>query len=278
MGDKRAPLDWEIERIARTQHGVVTHRQLLELGISRNAVSARARRGVLHRLHRGVYAVGHTAISPEGRWIAAVLACGAGAVLSCRSAAVLWGLLRPWQGPVDVSVPGRGGRSGHAGIRLHRPRSLVWDETVMRLGIPVTTAARTVADLRAVCPAWEVRRTTRQAEFLKLPLGPIETDGSRSDLETDFLALCRRFRIPDPEVNVRVGRWTIDFLWRAERVAVETDFYDYHRGRVAFRDDRARDLGLRRLAFAVRRYSEEQVNEQPGEVAADLREALGLDP
>ncbi len=123
-----------------------------------------------------------------------------------------------------------------------------------------------------------MRRATRQAEFLKLPLGGIETDGSRSDLETDFLALCRRHRIPEPEVNVEVGRFTVDFLWRAERVAVETDFYEYHRGRTAFRDDRARDLELRRRGFTVRRYSEELMNERPGEVAADLRDALGLAP
>lgn len=145
-------------------------------------------------------------------------------------------------------------------------------------GIPVTTPAATITDLRRTAPAWEVRRATRQAEFLKLPLGGIETDGSRSDLETDFLALCERHRIPAPEVNVKVGQFTVDFLWRAERVAVETDFYEYHRGRTAFREDRGRDLELRRRRFAVRRYSEELINDHPAEVAADLREALGLAP
>jgi uncharacterized protein DUF559 len=148
--------------------------------------------------------------------------------------------------------------------------------TTRCLRIPVTTPSATIADLRRTAPAWEVRRATRQAEFLKLPLGGIETDGSRSDLETDFLALCERHRIPAPEVNVEIGRFTVDFIWREEWVAVETDFYDYHRGRVAFRDDRARDLELRRRGLAVRRYSEEQVNEQPAAVAADLRDALGL--
>ena len=77
-------------------------------------------------------------------------------------------------------------------------------------------------------------------------------------------------------MNVKVGRWTVDFLWRRQRVAVETDFYDYHRGRVAFQDDRQRDLDLRRRGFAVHRFSERQVNERSAEVAADLREALGL--
>jgi len=145
-----------------------------------------------------------------------------------------------------------------------------------RLRIPVTTPARTLSDIRATCPAWEVRKATRQAEFLRLPLGGIETDGSRSDLETDFLALCAHHRIPEPEVNVKVGRFAVDFLWRAERVVVETDFYEYHRGRTGFRDDRSRDLELRRHGLDVRRYSEELVNDHPGKVAADLRDALGL--
>jgi very-short-patch-repair endonuclease len=98
----------------------------------------------------------------------------------------------------------------------------------------------------------------------------------RSDLEGDFQRLCRERGIPAPEVNVRVGRLTVDFLWRRERVAVETDSYAYHRGQIAFQDDRARDLELRRRGLDVRRYSELQLNESPAAVAADLREALGL--
>ena len=209
--------------------------------------------------------------------MAAVLASGNGAALSHRSAAALWGLLRPRGGPVDVSVLARSGRRRRVGIRTHTSRSLRSGMLTKRLNIPVPTPARTIEDLRRTAPAWEVRRATRQAEFLKLPLGPdIRTDRTRSDLETDFLAICRRHRLPRPEVNVKVGRLTVDFLWREERLAVETDFYDYHRGRVAFRDDRARDLELRRHGYAVRRYSEELVNERAAEVVADLRDALGL--
>ena len=77
-------------------------------------------------------------------------------------------------------------------------------------------------------------------------------------------------------MNVKSGRWTVDFLWRRQRVAVETDSYGYHRGSVAFEDDHERDLELRRRGFAVHRFSERQVNEQPADVAADLRDALGL--
>jgi very-short-patch-repair endonuclease len=146
----------------------------------------------------------------------------------------------------------------------------------MRSRIPVTTPARTLLDLRRVVPDWQWRRAVRQAEFKKLRLGPeIETDRTRSDLERDFLQLCRRHGLPAPEVNVRIGRWTVDFLWRERRLVVETDGYHYHRGRIAFQDDKVRDLDLRRLGFEVWHFSEQLINERAAEVAADLRRALG---
>jgi len=207
--------------------------------------------------------------------MAAVLACGDGAALSHRSAAELWGLLRPHQVPVEVSTSSRSGRAKRAGIRLRRSTTLVDGVVTRRNGIPVTTVPRTIADLRGTMPGWLWRRAVRQAELAGFALGPgVEGDGTRSDLERDFLRLCRQHGLPRPEVNVRVGRWTVDFLWRAERLAVETDSYRYHRGRIAFQDDRARDLDLRRRGLQVRRFSELQIDEEPERVAADLETAL----
>jgi very-short-patch-repair endonuclease len=275
MGRKSDPLDREIGRIAAQQHGVITTAQLVSAGIGTSGITKRVCRGGLYRLYQGVYSVGHCGISREKRWMAAVLACGEGAALSHGSAAALWGLLRPVEGPIEVSVPTRAGRRKRRGIRLHRCGSLRTNLVAKRFEIPVTTPARTIADLEGVVPSRWVRRAIRQAELAGYQLSPeIEADGDRSDLERDFLRLCRRYGFPAPEVNVKVGRWTVDFLWRAERLVVETDSYDYHRGRIAFQDDRARDLDLRRLGFDVHRFSERQLNEQPTEVAADLREAL----
>ncbi|HEY2335514.1 MAG TPA: DUF559 domain-containing protein [Solirubrobacterales bacterium] len=108
-----------------------------------------------------------------------------------------------------------------------------------------------------------------------LPTGPeIGRDRTRSDLEHDFLRLCRRHRLPAPEVNVRIGAHLVDFLWRDRRLIVETDGYRYHRGRQAFEDDRARDLDLRARGFDVVRLSEKQVAEDPGSVAEILRGAV----
>jgi very-short-patch-repair endonuclease len=186
-------------------------------------------------------------------------------------------LLRPISGPVDVSVPTQAGRTGRTGIRLHRCASLADDQVTRHRGIPVTTPARTIADLRRVVSPRLLRRATRQAEMHGYLLGGgIETDGTRSDLERDFLLLCRRHRLPKPRVNVRIGRWMVDFLWPAERVVVETDSHRWHRGSVAFEDDHARDLDLRRRGYAVLRYAERQIREDAVEVVDDLRDALGL--
>jgi very-short-patch-repair endonuclease len=148
----------------------------------------------------------------------------------------------------------------------------------VRHRIPVTSVPRTIADLRGAVPPRLVRRATRQAELAGFRLDGVRSDRTRSDLERDFLHLCRRYGLPKPEVNVKLGRWTVDFLWPAERLAVETDSWGYHRGSVAFEDDHARDLYLRRRGYEVRRFTERQIGEEPSVVAADLAEALSGPP
>jgi very-short-patch-repair endonuclease len=162
--------------------------------------------------------------------------------------------------PSPSSLPSRGGRGGH--LVTHRDQ------------IPVTTVQRTIDDLRGLLPAYLLRRAIRQAEHAGYRLDGVERDRTRSDLEREFLALCHRHRLPTPEVNVEVGRWEVDFLWRAERLAVEIDSFAYHRGSVAFQDDRARDLDLRQRGLTVLRFSEWQLEEEPTRVAADVARAL----
>jgi hypothetical protein len=257
---------------------VVSVSQLRSAGLGKHHVRHRVRTGRLHAIHRGVYAVGHAADSWQRRWMAAVLACGDGATLSHRSAAALWGLLRPHEGRVEVSTSARSGRAARRGIRLHRSTTLTPEMATRRFNIPVTTPARTVSDLRRVVPPWLWRRAVRQAEMAGFALGPeVESDGTRSDLELDFLCICRRASLPAPEVNVKIGRWTVDFLWRAERLVVETDSYRYHRGRIAFQDDHARELDLRRRGFELRRFDERQIDEEPAAVAADIAAALSIE-
>lgn len=253
---------------------MVSAAQLAALGVSRATVAAWTKRGRLHRLHRGVYAVGHAAPSELRRFMAAVRACGEGAALSHGSAAVLWGFLKPLRGPVHVTSPSTSGRVARRGIVLHRSPSLrARGMTILRERILLTTPRRTIEDLPAAVPAHLVRRAKRQAEFLGYELG-LPTDRSRSDLESDFLAFCQRHRLPRPEVNVKVGPLTVDFLWPEHEVIVETDFFDYHQGSVAFEDDHQRELALRLRGFTVRRYTGDQLRESPAGVANDLRATL----
>jgi len=95
---------------------------------------------------------------------------------------------------------------------------------------------------------------------LGFPIGAKDSkDRTRSELERDFLRLCRRHRLPRPEVNVRIGPYLVDFLWRDGTFVVETDSYLYHRGEAAFQDDHARDLELMGLGYEVLRLSERQL-------------------
>ena len=207
--------------------------------------------------------------------MAAVLACGDRAVLSHRSAAALWDLLSTSVSGTDVTTSGGGGRRRRPGIRRHRTRSLPATDIAYRRRIPVTAPARTIADLRRVLAPAQLRRAIREAEVLGLDPGVgIEADRARSELERLFLRLCRRHRLPLPDANARIGRFTVDFIWRQAALIAETDGYRYHRGRQAFEDDRARDVELRLLGYEVVRFTYRQVMDEPARVAAALRALL----
>lgn len=149
---KGASLDPGLAEITHRQWGVVTRAQLTALGIRDRGVRDWVQNGRLPRLYRGVYAVGHDRLRLEGRWLAAVMACGPGAVLSYRDAAQLWGLRQSGSGFIDVTVPSRNGRRAQSGIRLHRATRLAPGDVTARHGIPVTTVARTLLDLADVRP------------------------------------------------------------------------------------------------------------------------------
>jgi very-short-patch-repair endonuclease len=276
MGTKSAK--WQADRViaelARRQHGVVALAQLLAAGITHREVWRRVQSGRLHRIHRGVYAVGHPALGRKGIWLAAVLACGEGAALSHQSAAQHSRML-PLSAnprPVQVTVPGTGGRRKRHGITVHRSTTITPNEIVRRDGIPTTKPARTLADLRPALPRRQWEAALDRARSLHLPVGDLAaTDPARSHLERAFTALCRRHRLPPPEVNVPIGPFTVDFLWPAERLVIETDGWEAHRDRAAFEADRARDAELKLRGYDIVRFTYRQVLEEPGRVAQTVR-------
>src|SRR4051812_2179709 len=242
--------------LAAEQYGIVTRAQLTELGLSEEAIARRMRSGRLHRLHRGVYAVGHLAVSLRGRWLGAVLASGEGALLSHRSAAALWGMLSTSAPKIDVIVPPKSGRRTTETIRIRRGKR---DGTVHH-GIPVTSPRCTLDDLAAAkIPRWRLRKAQEVAQRLGEPVTP---DGPRSPLEEAFLKLCD----DEPIVNGIIEGLEVDFHWPERRLVVETDGHEHHGSRAAFERDRARDQHLTAAGWTVVRFTYRQVLEDPDRV------------
>jgi very-short-patch-repair endonuclease len=276
MRRKLAHADRLIAEIAARQHGVISLEQLLWAGLSPDAIRHRVRVGRLHRIHRGVYAVGRADLDRHGRWKAATLALGAGAVLSHRSAAQLWDLLPPRGQIIEITVPKRTGRASREGIRVHRSTYLTDAVTTYRDGIPVTKPMRTLEDLRRAAEPAELRDAIRAAEVAGLPIGDYShlVHRTRSELELMFLELVQRHGLPEPEVNVRVGRFLVDFLWREQRLIVETDGERFHRGALATEKDLLRDARLRALGFEILRLSHRQIVDEPSRTIASVQAKL----
>jgi very-short-patch-repair endonuclease len=131
--------------------------------------------------------------------------------------------------------------------------------------------------LRRVLPRDELERAVAKGEVLRLAIGPLPGflhEPTRSVLERHFLRLCRRHRIPDPEVNVRIGPYEVDLFWREARVIVEADGWRYHGGRVAFEADRARDARLKARGYEVLRFTWRHVTGEPSTVASLILSVL----
>jgi Protein of unknown function (DUF559) len=267
-----------IRELAERQHGVVARWQLLELGLGRRLNQDRAEAGILIPVFQGVFALGHERVSQRGRWMAAVLASGPGAVLSHGNALALWGM-RGAHGDIEVLRRSGGVHRRRPGIRLHQTRSLPGNHVTVEMGIPVTTPERALLDMagrldakqqeRALvegdkrgCVCWpELQRIVARGRGKKgigrLRRVALEVDPRAAEtfspMEIDFLALCREFAVPLPQVNVLVEGFLVDFHWPAARVVVETDSYGHHANRPAFEDDRERTVALTTVGHQVHR-------------------------
>jgi very-short-patch-repair endonuclease len=187
-------------------------------------------------------------------------------------------MLKPPDGPIEVTVSGDGGRERRTGLRVHRSSTFIAGFRTLHNGIAVTRPARTLRDLHRTVPDRIYRRAVRRSLDLRL----ISSDQLRSDehltrseLERLFLALCRRHRLPWPEVNAQVGPYEVDFLWRTQGLIVETDGFRHHGDRSAFERDRARDAHLQGLGYRVLRFTHRQLTDDRSAVVAALRSLLG---
>jgi hypothetical protein len=296
--------DEAVAALAGAQHGIVSRRQLRDLGLGARAIEHRLRCGRLRRLFGGVYAVGHEALTGTGRCAAAVLSTTPGSCASHWSAAGLHGLLDQPRPVVHISVVRP--RRPRPGVLIHRAALPAADLTACD-GVPATSVARTLLDLSASLDERRLRTIAKRAEYrglvsardlivilrrhprrrgrrqlAKLVAGPaLNTGRTASPLEDDFLEFCARRAIPIPETNVLVSLGArdarFDCVWREARLVVELDGRAAHARELAFEDDRARDRAAIAAGWRPMRITSAQLRASPDALERDLRAALRID-
>ncbi len=279
---------------------MVSRRQLVALGLGKGGIENAVRRGYLHPVFRGVYAVGHRSLTRAGRWMAAVLAGGSGTALSHRSAGQAWGIVP--RHDIEVEVTRRRKFRPRTGIRAHES-TLGGDEVLLLDGIPVTSPPRTLLDLAAILRPRQLERAFDELEVrgltdaLSLPdllarhprrrgavairalLASGEPGGiTRHELEEGFVGLLDAHGLPRPRLNAPLslrGRFfEVDCLWRRERVIVELDGRAVHGTGRAFEADRERDRILQAEGWRVARVTWRQMTGDAQAVATDLGRLL----
>jgi predicted transcriptional regulator of viral defense system len=294
----RTPLDERVATLAARQHGILSIADLRRLGMPKQSIDYRLRIGRLHPIHRGVYAVGHSNLSDNALFIAAVLAIGADAALSHLSSAALleFRAFNRNQGTwVDVTVPRR--VKPRLGIRLHTVRALPPEDVTTRHGIRTTTPARTLIDLADVLTEKQLKRAVHEAEVQRLitpdqlaerlspaqgrrgaarlaaiiALGPAPT---RSELEDATLDFLHRHGFPHPLTNATVAGEEVDFSFPGTRVVIEADGYRYHGTNIRHQADRRKQARLEAAGFHVLRVDWHQVTTYEDETEKRLGWAL----
>jgi hypothetical protein len=269
--------DGRAAKLAAGQWSVLHYDELRGCGLSPDAIRTRVARGTLHPLYLAVFAWGHHNIPTEGRFLAAVKACGPYAVLSHFSAAALHELVR-WDGrPFEITAPSK---HSHPRINAHRSQRI---ERVLLKGIPVTPKLRTVIDLARVEDEPAVKRALRAAKFSageleRLPksildLGAQPTRSPLEDRVHDFVVEAGLERpLANPPYRLAMRTVYPDLYWPHRRLIVEVDSVEWHDDPLARRHDADRQADLEAAGERVLRVTSADMR-NPRRVLARLRAA-----
>lgn len=272
--------------LAARQYNVLSVEQLTSLGIGSGSIEKALENGRLRRLHRGVYAVGHTDLSPYGECLAAVLASGPDALLSHYSAAWLLGLLSTQPVPVHVTTPLP--RKRRAGLVIHRSEMLTDGDLGIEKRIRVTSVPRTLLDLAPLVRFSQLRRALKRSEELKifdLPavLSVLDRNKghrgnkplrralalyepprfTRSQTEDYFVALVESAGLPRPATNWVEAGHEIDVYWPELRFGVEIDTFATHGTHQSFEDDRVRREDLKLAGIEMTQVTDKRLEREP---------------
>lgn len=272
--------------------------QLAGLDFSTSGIRRMVKAGHLHHQLPGVYSVGLERLSWRGKLFAAVLWAGEDAAISHRTAALLWDLLPSASATVHVTAPND--KRSRKGVRVHQVRRLDPADVTVLDDIPVTSLARTLLDIAETEPPRRLEGALEQAQRMRrLDLRAIRATCQRNPgrrglkpltaavkgldpqaaetnegLERDLLRLLRKYRLPQPRINVQVGPYVVDFLWEDQKLIVEADSYEFHKDRAVFESDRKRDIRLKLAGYTVVRLTHRRLKQEPAVVAKELQALL----
>jgi very-short-patch-repair endonuclease len=293
-----------VARISERQHGAVSRDQLRKVGLTKAAIEQATVTGRLYPLFRSTFAVGHPRRDRSCRLLAAVLACGEGAVVSHGTAAALHGLWDFWTPDVEVIAPVEAGRK-HVGIRRRFVPPPSPEQVMRKIGIPCTTPSRTIVDVSRLASPKLLADTVEQAAVLEV-LDVEEIDGIlfersrrgekklnrvlepwrryspsvrlRSRMEAKMLPLLTHQALPIPECNEKLQvegeTFEVDFLWRKQKVVVETDGGRFHDNPIAQARDAHRNRVLARAGYRVPRIGWDELRDEPDRAIAEIRRFL----
>jgi very-short-patch-repair endonuclease len=294
----------QVATIAGSQLGLIKVGQLRQVGVPDSTIADAVARGWLHPVFHGVYSVGHRYLTLQARLLAATLACGPGTVVSHGTAAWLLGLTDRRLEAIDVIAPIEAGRK-IAGIRRRFVPLPVGGEVWIRDRVPVTSAARTIVDYAGISDAKCLSEVIEQAAVMRLlDVTAIDRvlDGPRrrgarrllrvvepwrrypggikirSRMEAKMLPLLSEAALPIPQTNarLRIGGETfeVDFLWRRQKLVVETDGGRFHDNPAAGTRDSRRNHTLTGAGYRVSRLGWEDLRDRPEESTREIARLL----
>lgn len=287
------------------QHGYARVKQLCEIGLSRNQVTARVRKGIYVRVCYGVVALADAPATLAPRAMRGVMIAGTGTAAGYWTAAELHGLQAPRDRQIHVVARSDRRRRPSAELYVHRTRFLPPSHITTVDAVPTTTVARTVADCAANIDRWSALRmldscsasksTWHQIHRVTLQLSngragiraiadataPDGANRFRSFLERLAWEALRASGLPDGRWNVPISDSSgfvreVDLVFADARLIVEFDGLRFHNSHTAVQRDRATDRRLQAAGWIVLRFTWDDVASRPTMVAEDILRVLNL--
>lgn len=290
-------------------HGIISRSEARRLGMSQAAISRRVASGRWTRVAPGVFRI----VGAPVTWLgsARAVALSTDGLISHRAAGRVWGLDGFERSRLEVTVPIDRNPTVADTVRSHRSTQFALADEVVRRGVPVTGAARTVIDIAAVVGAnrlhatvdavlrqrllrWHdlmdvlVRHSRRGRDGAgKLRALLDERYGEARPPDSAFNRMVGRLLVdasvgrPEYEFELRDGERfvaRVDLAFPASLVAIELDSRAYHDNPISFVEDRRRANRIVNLGWRLLTFTWDDYRDTPFLLVQTVRDALRSTP